>query len=540
MVNNSLAPADMQTIEWFAENYSYDELKAYMPNSIPFKENLTVLAAKGLPVPVKTPGDVLRIVHYLSHGNSDLFIPPLKIRATGWKRGWMNNPERMTRRFKKFSRKERRYIMALLEDCAYPSEMVRNYMQWVRLGEIIHPTEKGLKEKYPKASTAFDKLRNTKIRSWYGHVDHAFKQSYKIGVQKLSERPGEFARRLDKTIRKASLKDRPLVLSKFREVAVDVSNKVLWELYEHFLKRNETTPRSVWIKGYRKPTVLKTLQPMNQELIDAIIDMIWGTFFDKFTKLETLGSIWLDPDLNKIPAPTNMRSLSEGLITVVKGQRNPIKADKKVLRCYVHWTMGHDLDLSVEFSTADGKKTDHIGFNNHPTYGVYTSGDVIPRGRIGRHAEYIDIVFDKIPFDYALMMINNFNGYDLNTSDAVMGFMERDSHLSGDRTWLPSSVTNAIKITAPCVRAAIILIDLRTKEWILVDEDVHGLPVSNGSKIFGIIQRVAELPKVSALDILKLHAEARGKIVAEKEDADTVWMFEDFSESYEKLLSFMI
>ncbi len=539
-VGNSIAPPDMQTIEWFADTYEFKALEEYMPMSIPFKENLTVLAAKGIPVPVKHPTDVLRIAHYISHKHTDLFIPPRQIKNSGWKKGMSANPEYKSRHFKSFSHTERGYILSLLEQCASPMEMVRYRMQWIKLGERLHPGDSPFKEAFPRSLAAFDKLRNGKVRSWYGWRDMAFKKSYREGVTKLMERPGEFARLLDATFRKANKKDRAFVISSFKSVGTRVSGKVLWELYTHFQERNIQKARSVWIKGARKPTPLKTLKAMKQEDVDIILELIWAIFFDKFALLDPLGAVWMDEDLKKIPAPTNMRTLSEGLVTVVRGQRNPIKADKKVLRCYCHWTERQDLDLSVDFVTKDGKKRDHCGFNHHPSYGVYSSGDIIPHS-IGKHAEYVDIVLDKIPFDYALMVVNNYSGYAMNTANAIMGFMERDTHTSGgDKTWLPATVTNAIKIQSSAIRVAVILIDLNTKEWILVDEDLKGIPVSNGSAIFGIVKRVAELPAVSVYDILKIHIEARGKLVLEPDDADIIYKFEDFNTSYEEVLKYML
>ena len=50
----------------------------------------------------------------------------------------------------------------------------------------------------------------------------------------------------------------------------------------------------------------------------------------------------------------------------------------------------------------------------------------------------------------------------------------------------------------------------------------------------------AELPKVSAWHILKMHAEARGQLVIDPSEADLVLKFDDFKESYEALLKWMV
>ena len=532
-VNAGITPEDLRKIKWFVANY---DVTTHLPKSIPFKENLTLLAAEQVPVPVKTPTDVLRIAHYLSHGNSDLFIPSKMVKAQGWTRGYVKNKERRTRYFKKFSRLQRRYILSLLEQVANPSEMVNRRGQWLRLGEIIHPGE--YKKRYPKAYAAFDKLRNTKVRSWKSYVNLAFKGGFEKGMKKLAERPGEFARLLDFLIRKGGEAFLTVILTLFRSIATKISSKVLWELYTHFSGRTVSTPRSVWIKGARKPTPLTTLVPMKEFIVNDILETIWGVFFDKFSLLEPLGSVWLDPELEKIPLPTNMKTVSDSLKVVIRGQRNKFTVDKQVIRLYMHWTNSDDLDLSSEFCTADGKKTGVCAFHSLGSQGIYSSGDVIPN-RIGNHAEYIDIVLADFPYDYALLTINNFNGRPLNNTGLRVGFMERD-HVKTEKAWYPKTVSQSMQITSPDVSVAAILFDLKNKEWILIDRQLSGIPVSSGLHIVNLMNEVAELPKVSALTLLKLHAEARGKIVAEPEDADILFKEEDFNTSYEQILKYML
>jgi hypothetical protein len=352
----------------------------------------------------------------------------------------------------------------------------------------------------------------------------------------LSERPGEFARRLDALLRNFSFAEGS-ILRIFHKSAVNVSNKVLFELLRHFKGRNKQQGRSVWIKGTRRPTTLPTLKPMDEELIEDIETTIWSIFNDKVAQLEPLGKVWIDEELKKIPIPSDMRSLSEGIQTFVRGQRNPIKADKKVLRCYVHWTEGHDLDLSVEFT--NGNEHAVCAFHDlAPHLGVIHSGDVVPHTK-GKWAEYVDIDLEKTPFNYALMSVRNYNDRRLSASNAVIGFMERDSQTHGTN-WYPRTVTNAVKVTTNSKNIHFILIDLRTKEWILIDEDSNDGNVSTGHYIDDVVRRIAEPPKVSAYDILKMHAENRGQMIQEIEDADVVFEFKDFSITYEKLLDFML
>jgi len=137
-LNTALTPGDFETVEWFAKEYGNDNI---MPKVIPFKENLCMVAKLGIDVPVKTPTDVLRIATYMSNGTTDLILPPKQIRENAWSSTLSDNPDRETAKFRKFKRRERRYLISLLDKVADASEMSLKKDRWIRLGEILHPSE---------------------------------------------------------------------------------------------------------------------------------------------------------------------------------------------------------------------------------------------------------------------------------------------------------------------------------------------------------------------------------------------------------------
>ncbi len=112
-INTSLTPQDLEIIKWFVNSGE----KLVFPDTVPFKENLCTLAAMGIEgLPVKTTTDVLRIVVHLSGGDISLpKVPEKEIRMNRWSHTKSANPEREKFKFKKFSRKERKYILGLLE-----------------------------------------------------------------------------------------------------------------------------------------------------------------------------------------------------------------------------------------------------------------------------------------------------------------------------------------------------------------------------------------------------------------------------------------
>jgi hypothetical protein len=531
-IGTALTPTDFATVEWFAKEYGNTNI---MPSSIPFKENLCMVASLGLDVPVKTATDVLRIATYMSNGTTDLFLPPKMVRENAWTTKFIENPDRKIAQFKKFNRAERRYLLNLLESVADVKEMVMRKGRWIKLGEILHPGE--YSKKFPLSAKAFKLLRETKVKSWYGEVDSAFSKSFSLGLTKLSERPGEFVRRLDALLRKNTKTDE--ILNTFAEIGHNVSTKVLWEVYSHFNNRNVVDEfRSIWIKGARQPVSLPTLNPLNDSIIAKTQKIIIDLITNRFAKLDNLGNVYIDSELRKIPVPTNMRTLQEATKVVIRGTRMPLQTTKKVLRPYIHWTAGVDLDISVAFIDYNNETTycSYNRMNPHPS--VLHSGDVIPKVR-GEWAEYIDINLNTCPYKYGLFQVHNFGGGSLDDVGAVVGFMERDN-LQSSKKWKPNTIENSFKVSSKGSTVNLFIIDFETKEWILIDEDSTQTPMTGNDGILKYVEGLSKEPKLSVYDVLSMHTEARGSLVEKEEDSDVKFLFDEFSTSYEKIAEYML
>lgn len=540
-INQSLTPSDLEIVKFFVENGE----KLVFPNVIPFKENLCTVIGECLKSNRNvnelenlklTTTDVLRIAVHMSGGNISLPKVPFKTIKKGRTRNTVYNTHRDTFKFKKFNRSERKYLLGLLEktNCD-PKEMILKDQRWIRLGEILHPME--YKNLFPKASNAFNKIRNEKVQSWYGMLNDAFKVSLEKGLKVLSQRPGEFSRRIDWLVRKYP-DNLDLILTYLNDVLKGTSNKVLFEVYNHFENRLEPiNNRSVMVKGARKRTSLPSLPAFSPKVVETIHSKLFETLKDKFSTLEPLGNCWIDEELKKIPLPTNMRSMNFSAKPVIRGQRVPLdNPNSKVIRPFVHWfdKNGHeDLDLSVTFV---GKKSSEVlSFSNLKVGKSVHSGDV--RHRSGPCAEYIDIhMEDAIErgFQYVVLDVRNFNGRGLNTVECMFGIMERD-YPESNKTWLPETISNCQTLGSESVNTLIAIIDLVTKEYIMLDIDSSGITARGDVKnTLKVVEQYAKLPKVSVYDLVLLHVEARGKQVTLDHNVDTFFKSEDFMSSYEE------
>jgi hypothetical protein len=134
----SISETDREELKWYFQNY-----KPALPESIPNKE---VLAFVGALIPdspalkkhIKTATDVLRLAVAMSGGDVSLAE---------------------SAKFRNFTRRERRALLELLENCDNSTEdMLRWKGRWIRLGERLHPGE--YRDRFPKAANSFDVLRN--------------------------------------------------------------------------------------------------------------------------------------------------------------------------------------------------------------------------------------------------------------------------------------------------------------------------------------------------------------------------------------------
>jgi len=550
---NSITKVDMETIKWFLNNYR----PLVFPEIIPFKENLCTIfgeciknniSFKNVQFPKLTTTDVLRIAVFLSGGDISLPAVPKQVKqvSTYYRYSKIHNLKREKRekfKFKKFSRSERRKILELLENSNLDvREMVLKDQRWIRLGEILHPGE--YKNSYPRCYRAFDKLRNQKIISWYGELQAAFNQSFDVGLTKLSERPGEFLRRLDWLIRSNGVERRQSILNHLAKIAVNSSNKVIFEVFSYFEGRNVPTQRSVFIKGARKKTPLPSLPPLKEHVIEAVQQTLISALKEKFTKLSELGDCWIDEELRKIPLPTNMRSMSESLVPIIRGQRIPMASEKNVIRPFVHWLDKYgDMDIDLHGYLIGNKQSVFFGYNgiHSNKIGCY-SGDV--RNRKGACAEYVDININEAVnagFKYFLIVPHNFSNPSFKNNQCVVGVMERE-YPESNESWLPETITNSMVINSDARTVLAGAYDLIAREYIHLDLDFGDFSTYvndySSTELFKALQSYLELPKLSVYDLLLWHIEARGRLVS-KESAQTHFLFEDFSSSYTKTIEYL-
>lgn len=528
-VSAGLHPFDAKVLDWFLQKIKPEVLNSCMPESVPFKETLCKLATAGLEVPVTTSTDVLRIAAYLSYGSTELPVSKKMKKEKRWN----------------LTASQKDLVMTLLNKVAKPSEMAQGQKRgyWKTLARHIG-TRRPKYEKFTTATSAIALVEtNNKIRTWESKMEAAFKKSLTTGLSVLSQRPSMFARKLDYLLRTYTGKgELTKVLNSFQKCAVGVSNKVLFELWTHFDRRTEHVSRRVWTGDKRKPVTLPELTPMRKLIVDKVISTIWKVLSDKFSKLESLGKVWVDPELANIPLPTNMRTLDDSLEIVIRGQRNPLDKSKRYIMAFCCWDGTTDLDFTATAIKSDGS-TKKIGFGGDG-YGAGSNTFVHSGDNTGNHAhnsELITLDLHNNPYEYVIYQVNTYSrrGGALNPR---VGFMERDDVFKA-RNWQPATQAHTVTpktLEKTSNQVNLFILDCKTLEWILIDEDATRKRVSSPKEIFEYVKLLSEKPKYSVYHLLATHAEARGEEVLEREDADTVFEYDTFKTSYKETLKYML
>ena len=402
----SLSKTDKQDLAVLLRTFAH-ELSAVLPERIEFKENLAVVAAEVMALEAveadpatllapsfRTATDILRFAVALSDGDVSLAKPT---------------------KFRSFKRRERRFLLGLLERIGNPHEDIARYAQpWIRLGERLHPGEYA--KKFPKASEAFAAVREGRKPETFNHrVEALLSQIWHEGLRKdrggdahgqllalLSKRPGEFARRLDDLLRDAE--SAAPVLTAFEAIVDKVATRVLIQLGTHLRHRNE--PRSLRV-FFPKGNVGKAfgiednLPPLDESVRVHAASLCRDALLRRFGELEPLGHVYVDPRLRNYTVAMAPRSASKSLRALSRGSRIPLpEGSGGTLRLFLWWKEGKvagkptgrvDIDLSAAMYDHRWGWMEHISYTKLRSikYRAAHSGDITsaPDGA----CEFIDL-----------------------------------------------------------------------------------------------------------------------------------------------------
>ncbi|WP_072730984.1 TerD family protein [Paenibacillus sp. NAIST15-1] len=531
----SISETDQNDIDAAIEDADVDELGDILPDEIPFKENVGFVAGSLLKHDkaslnvirpyFKTATDVLRLAVAWSSGDVSLAEPT---------------------RFRKFKRPERRLLLGLLEQCgAITEDMLRYKQRWIRLGEILHPSE--YKQQFGRSKEAFDILRNNKPFTTYNSsVELAFQyQNVWTLIDLLTKRPGEFARRLDHLLRIAEQAE--YVVLAFGEIANQVSTPVLMQVKSHFTHRNEPKElRTFFPKGNvaKAVAIPNTLPELDTAVCQDIVQLCEQTLMERFSALPSLGKVYVDERMKRYNVPFSQRSASKALHTIVRGSRVPMEEGDTV-RFFTWWKEGTvnsiptgrvDIDLSAVMYDHNWQYVEHISYTNlrSSKYRAVHSGDIVsaPQGA----CEFIDLHIPSIVNYGGRYIVASLHSFTMQPycelPECFAGWMMRKKPGSGE-IFEPATVANKIDVTADTRIAIPVILDLVERTVIWTDLSLTRHPdycnnVEGNQKGMVLIGKaMTTLQKPNLYDLFMLHAQARGEVVATADQAGTIFSVDE-------------
>lgn len=526
--NASVSEFDKSVVSYLMTVYSENELAMALPEQIPFKEQLCAFVSECIDgdftilgmASLKTATDVLRVATHMSGGDISL--------AENCK-------------FKSFKRSLRRALMTQLDKVVNEDDIARYRSRWVTLAHSLHVGEYA--KVAPKAFRILSNARSSsfKFRSFDSKVEAAIaaKDANAI-VALLSTRPGNFGRRLDHIMRLFSKQKANTVAQAFVAVADKVDTRVLLQLYGHFKTRTEAVDkRLVFPKGSIAKGVLlrDTLPAQGKRATKTVMTGIENVLRARFDSLDDLGKVFIDPALKDCPIPLSLRSASDGLEVVGRGTKIAL-TDKNTLRLFIYW-VGQDIDLSAAAYNEDFSQSWQISYTNLTERGIKSchSGDIVsaPNGA----AEFIDVDMKsalKAGARYVVMNVYVFSGPTFaEHKKCYAGWMTRNSP-NKNEIYDPKTVDQKIDVTSESRTAIPVVFDLKERKAIWLDmvtanRGMDGRRVNsvetNRASIIDVVEGAMSLDnKPTLFDLFTLHAEARGEIVNDIEDAEVVFSWD--------------
>ncbi|MCL9801810.1 TerD family protein [Pseudomonas sp. AKS31] len=520
----SLSEEETADVVWFIRNYKSDVFRL-LPEIIPFREiraqvgGALIMHVAGdkrvdtfLERNVETATDVLRLAVALSGGDVSL--------ATA------------STRFKPMKRSMRRLFLQLLDKIPNAAEdVMRHAERWKRLAEVLHPGDYA--DQYPHALAAITAARrneppvtfNSRVETLLAQRDIATLMPI------LQSRPGEFARRLDVTLRRA--KETDSVLEAFEAVAAQVSSPVLLQILAQVRAPRPLPLRAFTPKGsFAKVFAIKDhREPLTPEVLARAARICDDALLKRFASLPPLGRCFIDPALSEYRVPLAQRAASKALRTLVRGSQLPIP-DTRFIRLFLWWKNGRgrtDIDLSAAFFDANFVFKDSVAYYNLAGYGGYHSGDIVdaPDGA----SEFIDLDIEALVEKGIRYVVTSINSYTeqpyCDLPECFAGWMARTDTASGE-VFEPRSVFDRIDIASDTVICLPFVMDLQERRMIWADLGLTSFPRWNnlGNNLSGVslmLRALVHTPRPDLETLFDLHVRARGERVASPQQAQAVF-----------------
>lgn len=429
-----------------------------------FKENMVSLAtslmAKGKKVNVSTATDVLRLAAGLSDGDVAL---------------------RDKTKFKSFKKPVRRFILSMLESCSNLGEDVaRRPELFKRLFHQLHPGD--FKKQFPNTVKVMDNLYHDRLVTFNSTVESMLSEKNSEVLDILSQRPGDFRRRLVHTLSlfgagAVEAFTSETVLSKLTTHQVVSLRSFLETMHER--KHRVFPPKGNWTK-----VQIAEPRTVAKKHVKALTKALGEVLAERVPAVKVL-----DPATKMVKLPSNDGEVSP----YNRGTVFPIPKDVEFIRTASYWqnTKGGVtwFDNGWNFFDQNWKPVGaccwsatsfpQAGWNEKPkNAGAIFSGDPINTAEMkGRAAQLIDLYPKKLKeqgVKYAVWNILCYSRLAFSQVEEVFAALQWGKDAVKGNLFEPSRCQLALPLKGDSMTKYVCVIDLDTMEMIYIDANLRG------------------------------------------------------------------
>jgi hypothetical protein len=424
---------------------------------LPFVENRIRLAAfmleRGARVTVAAATDVLRLAAALSGADVSLREPG---------------------KLRRFSRRERRYLLEMLEGAKHLEEdLARRREPWKRLLHLLHPGD--YQGRFPRVVAAYDQLYNAvPVQSFNADLERLLAMRDREALALLKTRPGEYMRRLHATL----LAFGPDSVRAFAEVIGKLTTIQLLKLHRYLETIDDRAWRTFPPRGnWNKVQIIEA--EGRRRLPRAVRGDLLGMIGPELARrLAAVGPVALAPEVRRVKLQTNDGELSP----FGRGTVFPIPERVRFLRTATYWQTGPTgtnawFDNGWNFCAADWSPVGVCAWNATRFHdGAVFSGDPTNSKELeGRACQMIDLYPDKLMkrrVHYAVWTVLCYSRITFAKAIDVHAALQWGEDAQAGKLFEPSRCQLSFPLRGDHLTKYVVYLDLPRRELVYIDANL--------------------------------------------------------------------
>jgi len=478
-------------------------------SKVPFKENMVALALMldGKQVSLGSATDVLRLVAGMSDGDISL---------------------RTNTKFRRLKRRERRFLLGLLEGCSNLNEDVaRRFEPFKRLFFELRPGD--YRSQYPSVVNAYDLVyRSVKIETFNSKIERLLSENDSGALDLLKTRPGEFLRRL----RVATNRYGTDAVAAFKEVVPRLSTHQLLKIERQLLTANDRVYRTFPPKGnWTKLQVVEATKrdKWDESIAIELADLVAAEVASRVDK--AIPAVKLSPDVEKVKLQGNDADLTP----YGRGTVFDIPENITFLRSASYWKTGGG-HWNIWFDNGwnfFGENWNSLGaccwnVNRFSDAAIFSGDPTNSKTVDGQACQMIDLYLDKLEragVRYAVWNVLCYSHKSFDDVEGVHAALQWGEKPQANKLFDPARCVLSFPIRGANMTKYIAYVDVSKRQLVYMDANLYGRVDSAASNTETLaktmpayVEYMNSLPSV--YDLFKGATESNDGVPVLYDDAD--------------------